>query len=92
MNLSLTIHTNIVQGKDELDNLDKHAKDLGLVNTGIICDKNLFQNSTYVSKVVNYFIANNEFLFFYDYPFEPSYQYIDQLMEKVRMAKLDKKN
>ena len=91
MNLSLILHSNIIHGVGELNNLAKHVKDLGLVNTGIICDKNLYQNSAYVSKVVKNFIMNSEFLFFYDSPFEPSYQYIDKLMETVRITKLDKK-
>ena len=57
--------------------------------TGVVCDKNLYKNSSYVAEVVDSFIrASNSHLILYDYQFEPSYQYLDNLMDELNKLNL----
>ena len=56
-------------------------------NAGIICDKNVFQNSIKIQNFIKKLSGDYIISYFdYDYKFEPSYQYLDSLMSKIRSS------
>jgi alcohol dehydrogenase len=88
-NKLLTINANIVSGERSLKYLPKYIKNRGFKYPAIIVDKNLYDSSRYVSALIDSLVVNSNMLFFYDYPFEPSYQYLDSLMVKIRENNMD---
>jgi alcohol dehydrogenase class IV len=61
-----------------------------LKNIGIICDNKLYQNSKHIRTLIaqledQYEVSRK----MYDYHFEPSYQYLDLMMEEMRERKFD---
>ncbi len=79
----MIINTNIKSGKDTFSNLDNYLKELKYKIPLVIVDKNLYDNSDYVKNSINKIVKNSLF-FYYDYPFEPSYQMLDALMNKIK--------
>ena len=88
MNLKqLNLNTRIVSGEHSLIEI---VNDKGYKKIGVICDEKLYQNSEHVRNIIVQLEEQHElFLKLYDYPFEPSYQYLDSLMEKIRENNLD---
>lgn len=81
-NINLTLNTVIVSGEYSLV---KIIEDKGFKYIGIICDEKLFQNSEQVRNMIGQLEEQHEvFLKLYNYPFEPSYQLLDRLMEEIR--------
>ena len=85
------INTNIISGKGELRNLKKYVKESAIKYPAILCDANLYNNSKYVRDIIKRNIISSNYLFLFDYKFEPSYQYLDSLIKKVRTKKIYKK-
>jgi len=85
------INTNIISGKGELRNLKKYVKKSAIKYPAILCDANLYNNSKYVRDIIKRNIISSNYLFLFDYKFEPSYQYLDSLIKKVRTKKIYKK-
>ena len=85
--IKLTLNTRIVSGKYSLNEI---VNDKGYKKIGVICDEQLFHNSDHARNIIVQLEEQHElFLKLYDYPFEPSYQYLDSLMEKIRENNLD---
>ena len=78
----LTFNTRIIFGEYSLI---KIIEDNGFKHIGIMCDEKLYQNSKHVQKLINEIqMCQVVFLKLYNYPFEPSYQLLDSLMEEIR--------
>ena len=88
-NIKFEINTSIISGKETLI---RFLKDKPKKNTGIIIDKNLYRKSDYIKKclIKAKTEATNIFIF-YDYKFEPSYQYLDEIMNLIKKNKNFKK-
>ena len=83
----LTLNTRIVSSKYSLIEI---VNDKGYKKIGVICDEKLYQNSEHVRNIIVQLEEQHElFLKLYDNPFEPSYQYLDSLMEEIRENNLD---
>lgn len=80
----MKINVSIQSGEGELQELPAIVSERNFKLPGIICDKNLYESVSYVAEVVQKMQQNGAYILFYDYPFEPSYQYLDELMEKLR--------
>jgi len=85
----MLINANIKAGKNTFSKIADILKKEGYENPAVLVDKNLFDNSEYVSKIIQT-IVKESMLLFYDYPFEPSYQMLDKMMTDIRMKKIDK--
>lgn len=85
----MLINANIKAGKNTFSKIPDILKKGGYKNPVVLVDKNLFDNSEYVSKVIQT-IVKESMLLFYDYPFEPSYQMLDKMMTDIRARKIDK--
>ena len=70
----MLINANIKAGKNTFSKIPDILKKEGYENPVVLVDKNLFDNSEYVSKVIQT-IVKESMLLFYDYPFEPSYKH-----------------
>ena len=58
---------------------------------GIVCDASLHKNSEHVRRIIEDLQDKFKiYLKLYDNPFEPSYQYLDRLMEEIIEKNLDK--
>ena len=88
-NIKFEINTNIISGKGSLL---KYLKNNLKKNTGIIIDKNLYKKSDYIKKcLIKSKTEKTNIIIFYDYKFEPSYQYLDKLMNLIKKSKNYKK-
>ena len=59
---------------------------MGFKHIVIICDGKLYQNSEHVRNIIVQLEEQHElFLKLYDYPFEPSYQMLDKMMNKIKI-------
>ncbi len=88
-NIKFEINTNIISGQETLL---RFLKDKPKKNTGIIIDKNLYRKSGYIKKCLSKAkIEATNMLIFYDYKFEPSYQYLDEIMNLIKKNKNYKK-
>ncbi len=79
----MILNTNIKSGENTFSKLPSLIKDSGFKNPFIIIDKNLYDNSLYVKKVIDT-VCPGKKLMFYDYQFEPSYQMLDKMMERIK--------
>ena len=88
-NIKFEINTNIISGRKSLLRFFKHNL---IKNTGILVDKNLYKKSNYIKKcLIKSQREKTNILIFYDYKFEPSYQYLDELMNLIKKNKNFKK-
>ena len=78
----MIINANIKSGENIFSKLPILLKEIGFNNPFIVIDKNLYDNSIYVKKVTDSVVSEKK-LIFYDYPFEPSYQMLDKMMERI---------
>tara|TARA_Y100001970_G_scaffold219769_1_gene269735 strand:+ start:20465 stop:21610 length:1146 start_codon:yes stop_codon:yes gene_type:complete len=75
----------IVSGEGQLKNISNLLEDRGFKHPAILCDQNLYESSEYVKTCIADLQEELDLvLFFYDYPFEPSYQFIDKLNQKIQ--------
>lgn len=80
--INFEINTKIISGQETLL---KYLNKESLNNKGIIIDKNLYHKSKYIKKCLKKAkVGNKNILIFYDYKFEPSYQYLDRIMNSIR--------
>lgn len=86
----MILNANIKAGKNTFSKLPELLNELGYENPIILVDKNLYGNSEYVSKNIHN-IVKEEMLLFYDSPFEPSYQMLDNFMIKIKKKNILKK-
>ena len=86
----MILNANIKAGKNTFSKLPELLNELGYENPIILVDKNLYGNSVYVSKNIHN-IVKEEMLLFYDSPFEPSYQMLDNFMIKIKKKNILKK-
>jgi len=85
--LNFQLNSNVVAGEYDLIEI---IKGLGIQNICVVCDSNLYQNSSHVRSMIGNIQSIYEvYLKLYDYYFEPSYQYLDMLMEELRGKQLD---
>ena len=82
MNKSMILNANIKSGENEFSKLPGLLKEHGFKTPCILVDKNLYENSSYVTKVINNIVPKKR-LVFYDHPFEPSYQMLDNMMDEL---------
>jgi len=83
--MTFEISSRIVSGEGQLNNISNFLEDRGFKHPAILCDQNLYESSSYVKSCIeNLQQALDLVLFFYDYPFEPSYQFIDKLNERIK--------
>ncbi len=76
--IKFNLKTNLIQGVGTLIKINEFIEKFNFEKVCFFYDKNLFDNNDYVKKVVNTFSKNGNFTFFeFDYPFEPSYDYLD---------------
>lgn len=88
-NIKFEINTSIISGKETLL---RFLKDNPKKNTGIIIDKNLYRKSNYIKKcLIKAKREETNIFIFYDYKFEPSYQYLDEIMNLIKKNKNFKK-
>lgn len=80
----MKINVSILSGEGKLHELPTIVMERGFNFPGIICDKKLYESVGYVAEIVQRMQENGAYVLFYDYPFEPSYQYLDQLMHKLK--------
>ena len=85
----MILNVNIKSGKEMFSKLHILLDELCYKHPIILVDKNLYDNSEYVSKNIHS-IVKDEMLLFYDYPFEPSYQMLDKMMTEIRARNIDK--
>ena len=78
----MILNANIKSGENSFTKLPDSLKELGFKTPCILVDKNLYENSSYVTKVINNIVPKERFVF-YDYPFEPSYQMLDNMMDEL---------
>ena len=85
-NINLILNSTIVSGEYSIIEI---IKDKGFKLLGIICDEKLFQNSDHVRNMIVQLEEQYAVLLkLYDHPFEPSYQYLDRLMEEIKEKNL----
>ncbi len=83
--MTFEISSKIISGEGQLKNIGILLKDRGLKHPAILCDKNLYEVSSYIKTCIEQLKKQlNVVLYFYDYPFEPSYQFIDELNQKIK--------
>jgi len=85
------LNVNIIYGENSLAKLPEILKDYGFTYPGILCDKNVYSNSNYVREQIDQLLPHRNNLLFYDFPFEPSYQFLDKKIADIREKELDKK-
>jgi alcohol dehydrogenase class IV len=76
----MKLNANIMHGAGKLETLSDVLVERGFKRPGIICDKNLLEHVPYVSLFIERMKKAGVFVHEYDYGFEPSYQYLDNLM------------
>ncbi len=87
-NINLILNSTIVSGEYSIIEI---IKDKGFKFLGIVCDEKLFQNSDHVRNMIVQLEEQYAVLLkLYDHPFEPSYQYLDRLMEEIKEKNLNK--
>lgn len=84
----MKLNTNIIQGVGKLLELPKLLTEYGLKRPGIVCDKALAKSVPYVADFIHEMESNGAYLMYYDYPFEPSYQYLDKIMNELNTKTL----
>jgi len=83
--MAFEISSKIISGEGQLKNIGILLKDRGFKHPAILCDKNLYEASSYIKTCIDQLKKQlNVVLYFYDYPFEPSYQFIDELNQKIK--------
>lgn len=82
----MILNANIKSGENTFSELPDSLKKNGFKTPCILVDENLYKNSSYVTKVIDSIVPKKR-LVFYNYPFEPSYQMLDNMMDE-----LNKKN
>ena len=83
--MSFELSSKIVSGNGQLKKIVSLLKERGLSNPAILCDKNVYESSNYIRSCIEDLKEEfNLVFFFYDYPFEPSYQFIDDLNLEVQ--------
>jgi len=82
----MIINANITHGESSFSELPSLLKEYGYSNPAFIVDKNLYDNSSYVVSVLEE-VVNKDNLIYYDYPFEPSYQMLDGLVQDINSSK-----
>ena len=88
-NINFEINTKIISGEGSLHQYLNYKI---RKNVGIIVDQNLFKNSFYIRKCLKKVSAEKtNIILFYNYEFEPSYQYLDGIMVSIRKEKYYKK-
>ena len=88
-NINFEINTKIISGEETLLTFFNNQSKK---NIGIIIDKNLYHKSKYVKKCLNKAkTEDTNIIIFYDYKFEPSYQYLDKVMNLIKKKKNFKK-
>jgi len=83
----MIINANIESGINKFSELPKIIKKLGYNSPCVLVDRNLYNGSDFVSKVINNSIPDSGIIF-YDHPFEPSYQMLDSMMKKINANKI----
>ena len=82
--MSFELSSRVISGEGQLENIPTLLKDRGLKDPAVLCDKNLFESSKYIRSCLDKLKEEFKLAFFlYDYPFEPSYQFIDTLNQEV---------
>ena len=88
-NINFELNTNIISGQGTLL---KYFSSNSMKNIGVLVDKNLYQKSKYIKKCLKIVKAGKKnILILYDYKFEPSYQYLDRIMNLIKNKKNYKK-
>ncbi len=83
--MSFELSSRVISGEGQLKNIVNLLNERGLKDPAVLCDKNLFESSKYVQSCVDKLKEEFNLAFFlYDYPFEPSYQFIDSLNQEVK--------
>ena len=83
--MSFELSSRVISGEGELKNIVNILKSRDLKDPAVLCDKNLYEASKYVQSCIEKLKEEFNLAFFlYDYPFEPSYQFIDSLNEEVQ--------
>lgn len=83
--MAFEISSKIISGEGQLKNIGILLEDRGFKHPAILCDKNLYEASSYIKTCIDQLKKQlNVVLYFYDYPFEPSYQFIDELNQKIK--------
>ena len=83
--MSFELSSKIVSGNGQLKKIVSLLKERDLSNPAILCDKNVYESSNYIRSCIEDLKEEfNLVFFFYDYPFEPSYQFIDALNLEVQ--------
>ena len=88
-NINFELNTNIISGQGTLL---KYFSSNSMKNIGVLVDKNLYKKSKYIKKCLKIVKAGKKnILILYDYKFEPSYQYLDRIMNLIKNKKNYKK-
>jgi len=76
--MKFKLKTNLIQGDGVLLKINEFIREFNFKKICFFYDKNLYDNNGYVQEVVKTFSKDRNFTFFeFDYPFEPSYDYLD---------------
>ena len=78
----MILNTNIKSGENSFLKIQDYLKEYGYENPCVLVDENLYNNSNYVRKCIKN-IFDEKRLIFYNHPFEPSYQMLDNMMDKL---------
>ena len=79
--IKLSLRTNIIQEYGALDLLSEQLDVYEISSPGILVDRNLYNASKYVSgRVDSLAKKRSAHVVQYEHPFEPSYQYLDKLI------------
>ena len=88
----LEINTRIIFGNKKFSLIKENLANLNFKKSLVFCDINLYNNSKYVRTQIEKIKKSKKSLQFYDYPFEPSYEYIDYLLELIKKKGINKTN
>ena len=80
----MKINFNIIDGKKCIFDLPLLLKKYNFNNPLILIDKNLLNNSPYIKKFIIFFKKFTFLKILYDYDFEPSYEYLDNLKKQIK--------
>ena len=83
----MKINFNIIDGKKCIFDLPLWLKKYNFNNPLILIDKNLLNNSPYIKKFIIFFKKFTFLKILYDYDFEPSYEYLDNLKKQIKNFK-----
>ena len=81
--------TNVISGPKSIYNINNFLVEKNYKKIGLVLDKNLSKNSKYIKTFLKQFQTKNKSstILYFNGPNEPTYQYLDKVIKKIRKEK-----